>query len=81
MTARENKINAMISLWGDLMRKKEETIHELWTIENKLSNLKQKLSEYGELEKISGMDQNAAEIDPMADLDRSFTYSGGSNLQ
>lgn len=81
MTNRENKINAMIALWGDLTQKKEELVHEIWTIENKLSNLKQKINEYGASEKIPRMDQNTAEIDPMADLDRCFAYDGGSNIQ
>lgn len=80
MTNRESKINAMIALWGDLIQKKEELVHEMWTIETKLSNLKQKINEYGASEKIPRMGQNTAEIDPMADLDRSFAYDGGDNL-
>lgn len=80
MTNRESKINAMIALWGDLIQKKEELVHEMWAIETKLSNLKQKINEYGASEKIPRMDQNTTEIDPMDDLDRSFTYDGGGNL-
>lgn len=81
MTNRESKINAMIALWGDLIQKKEKLVREMWTIETKLSNLKQKINEYGASKKIPRMDQNTTEIDPMADLDRSFAYDGGGDLQ
>lgn len=47
MTARESKIHAMLMLWGDLNKQKEELVHNLWTIETKLENLKIKLKEYG----------------------------------
>lgn len=81
MTNRECKINAMIALWGDLLREKEEKVHELWAIENKLSKLKEELNKYGISEKISGMGKNPEAVDPMDDLDRSFTYDGSSNVQ
>lgn len=81
MTNRECKINAMIALWGDLLREKEEKVHELWTIETKLSKLKEELNKYGATKKITGMGEDSKTIDPMDDLDRSFAYDGCGNVQ
>lgn len=60
MTARETKIKAMQMLWADLTKRKNEIVQELWTIENKMDNLKTKLKEYGtNLE----MAENSAMVD------------------
>lgn len=81
MTNKEWKIKNLRLSWGELLLKKETLLKDIWATEYKLNQIKEELLRYGVSEKIPRMDENTTEIDPMADLDRSFTYDGGSNLQ
>ena len=62
MTNREIKIKETRDAWAECIRKKEETVHELWRLETKIKELGEKLCKYGEQD-IPGMAETSANVD------------------